>query len=93
MVGDWLSSADKSQDFVSNLGVSLVLVFNQGVDVQFNEALALDELVDDSLANLHGVCITTWSHKENAWLDTSADLLEGLIEGLLSADGLEVGGR
>ena len=61
------------------------------MNVQFYEALGLYKLIDDCLADLVRVGISTVSHKEDCWLDTGAKLFECLIQDLLSVDSLQIG--
>ena len=61
------------------------------MNVQFYEALGLYKLIDDCLADLVRVGISTVSYKEDGWLDTGAKLFECLIQDLLSVDSLQIG--
>ena len=86
-----LAGADLLVDGAANLSVALHLLLEEREDVKLLVILVGLEGVDDLGADLIGVLDTTSSHEEDGGLNERADLLESLLEVLLSVDTTEVG--
>lgn len=88
-----LASTDLFVDLTANIRTTLSLLLDEHEDVELFEALSSLELFHDHVLLVEGVGATTGSNEQDGWLNKGADLFEGLVEVLLSADAAQVGAR
>jgi len=69
-------------DFSADSSLSLVLVTDQGVDVEVNVAVLSGELLRDLFPEF--VAVGPWSDVDDCWLDMLVDVSHGLFEALVS---------
>ena len=82
--GDDSVALDHLVHFDTNGGFSLVLISDEAVDIEVDEAVLRGELLGDLLSQ--DVRVGTRSDVDDAWLNVSIDILHSLLETSVSID-------